>query len=148
MKPYAHTHAQNSALDCHHKAQSLKAPVWPSQHSNGVVQIPSPHISALRSTTPAGRRRTVHESWDGTAALRGCKLDQDVEKEQQQSWRGEIKHRWTWASAELPPGCVAPKDWSICSIVGAMAWELKCTPLKQRQHHIHYHSSRPSPDRI
>lgn len=30
----------------------------------------------------------------------------------------------------VPPGCVAPNDWSICSIVGAMAWELKWTPLK------------------
>ena len=30
----------------------------------------------------------------------------------------------------LPPGCVAPKDWSTCSMVGCTCGELKWTPLK------------------
>jgi hypothetical protein len=28
----------------------------------------------------------------------------------------------------LPPGCVAPKDWSICSMVGRTCGVLKATP--------------------
>lgn len=32
-----------------------------------------------------------------------------------------------------PPGCVAPNDMSICSIVGWTWGELKCTPLKWKK---------------
>lgn len=45
-------------------------------------------------------------------------------------------HKIIWGKVlcRVPPGCVAPNDWSICSIVGAMAWELKWTPLKTHTH--------------
>lgn len=46
-----------------------------SQRAWKSTQTSSPRIWELRSTSPAGRRRTVLESWGGTAALRGCKLD-------------------------------------------------------------------------
>lgn len=39
-------------------------------------------------------------------------------------------------SPVLPPGWVAPNDWSTCSIVGCIWGELKWTPLKSEGCHI------------
>lgn len=97
----------------------------------------SPHILELHSMSPAGKKTTGLGSWDGTTALRHCKLytGRREEKgvvvkrvrERHKIIRGRVLCR-------VPPGCVAPNDWSICSIVGAMAWELKWTPLKTHTH--------------
>lgn len=108
----------------------------------------SPRILELRSRSPAGRRRTGLGSWDGTTALQHCKLDGEEESQTKCANTLNI-YFWDCISVlwginvthfncvnEVPPGCVAPNDWSICSIVGAMAWELKWTPLKHTHSHI------------
>ena len=57
-------------------------------------------------------------------------------------WTMVNEHNWTRRSCSpgvnrsspySPPGCVAPKDWSICSMVGCTCVELKCTPLQKKR---------------